>query len=75
MEKPFDIANLAERLKANGLDLAEDVAKVVAKETLSWVKESVLLTSNPFDDLLTAVLPVVSDFVMAELDKIDQKPG
>lgn len=75
MDKPFDLKNLVDRLKSQGLDVAEDAAKIVAKETLAWVKESVLATTNPFDDLALGVLPVVSDFIMSEIDKIDGKPN
>lgn len=73
MQKPFDPADLVNRLKGQGLDLAEDAAKLVATSVLDWVSDSVVVTDNKFDDMILAVMPVVRDFVLKEIDKLDGK--
>lgn len=75
MEKPFDLKALVEKFKAQGLDIAEDAAKLVVESTLDWVSESVVMTENKVDDFALAILPAVKPYVMAQLDKIDGKEG
>jgi len=71
MEKAFDLKDLVEKLKGQGLDIAEDAAKLVVASVFDWVSESVVLTPNKADDFALVVLPAVKPFVMAQLDKID----
>lgn len=60
-------------LKANGLDIAEDVAVSIVKVVFGLVPKIVLATDNKVDDLLIAVLPIIEAPIMAILDKIDGK--
>ena len=75
MEKAFDFANLTARLKARGLDLAEEAAKILAQETLNWAEESVKLTENKFDDFFLVVRPMIEPELKAQIDKIDGQVG
>ena len=75
MEKPFDFAVLAQGLKDRGLDVAEDVVKLIVQETVAWVKTSVALTENKFDDFFIIVEPMLLPQLMTEIDKIDDKVG
>lgn len=71
----YEAKKLVEKLKGKGLDIAEDAAKVVVEETLSWVVESAVESENKVDDLLVAIVPVIKPHIMNKLDKIDGKEG
>lgn len=72
MENPFDTKVLAERLKAKGLGIAEDLVVVVEKETLAWIKESLKLTEGKLDDLLIPLIEVLEPMIDKQIDKISQ---
>lgn len=75
MAKPFDTKALLKRLQDRGLDVVEDGAKIAVEEVLAWVQDSVVLSENKFDDFTLAVIPVLKDMIMKEVDKIDKKQG
>ena len=75
MTKPFDLKDLVMRLKGKGMDLAEESAKLVVVETMAWVKDSVVLSENKYDDFAIAILPHVEALVLKEVDKIDGQQG
>jgi hypothetical protein len=74
-EMIMDFSKLAEKLKEQGLDLAEDAAVLVVEAVFSWAEEQVSLSENKYDDLLLVVLPIVKPMLLAEVDKIDGKEG
>jgi hypothetical protein len=71
----MDFSSLIEALKAKGLDVAEDLAKMVVIETLAFVEREVVESENKYDDLLLAVLPTVKDLLLKQIDKIDGEVG
>jgi len=71
MEKAYDLKELINMNKDDGLELAEDAAKIFVNNIFNWLTESALLSKNPYDDLIAVVLPVVKPKIMAALDKID----
>lgn len=75
MTNAYDLKDLVERLKPHGLELAEDSAKVLVEQVLAWVKDSALASENKFDDLTLAVLPVIEEYVLKQVDKIDGAEG
>lgn len=75
MDKAYDIKVLAGRLKAKGLDVAEDVAQVALKEVIEWLKESAVASHNSYDNLLLAVYPMLEAEMATQIDKIDGKEG
>lgn len=75
MTNAYDLNDLVNRLKPHGLDLAEDAAKILVLEIFSWIKDSAQLSDNKLDDLALAVLPMVEDYVKAQIDKIDGEVG
>lgn len=64
-----------DKLKAEGLDIAEESAGKVVKAVFAGVRDYVTQSENKFDDLALAVLPPVEALVMREIDKIDGQPG
>lgn len=75
MDHPFDIKDLVARLKLKGLDVAEEMASVIAKETFAWGKESCLLSPSVYVKPLAGVLDVIEPFVDKAIDKIDGQVG
>lgn len=71
----YEVKALVEKLKSKGLDLAEDAAKIVVEETLSWVGEEAVKSENKMDDLLVAIIPVVKHHILSAVDKIDGQEG
>lgn len=75
MEKAYDIKVLGEKLKARGLDLAEESVKILLQETSAWVVESAAISPNPIDNVAALVLPEVLKVVLEQVDKIDGQVG
>lgn len=75
MEKPFDMKDLVDRCKVNGLDMTEDLAKEVAGVTIDWLKESCAIHSNVLLRLFSPMVEAVRPSIMEELDKIDGQKG
>lgn len=67
----MDFGALVDKLKDNGLDVAEDAAVVVVNTVFDWAAEEAVKSENKYDDLLLAVLPVVKSQVLGLVDKID----
>lgn len=75
MEKAYDIKELGAKLKANGLDIAEEAAEVIVKSVFEWVEESAIVSPFPYDDFLTIVLPKLKELSLKQVDKIDNEVG
>jgi len=75
MEKAYQLTDLAEKLKAEGLDVAEDVAGKVLKCTMAWLKESAALSENKMDDMVAPLLVPIENYILTQIDKIDGEVG
>tara|TARA_Y100000296_G_C5180060_1_gene263672 strand:- start:10845 stop:11084 length:240 start_codon:yes stop_codon:yes gene_type:complete len=64
-----------ENLKAEGLDLAEEVLLKVFNEVNGVVKRTVVKTETKIDDLYLVVEGEVSKVVAEAIDKIDGEEG
>lgn len=66
--KKFDLKELEEALKANGIPAAEAAGKVIADTIFDWAKKSLELEAltNP---LYAIAVPVI-DAIKAEVDKL-----
>jgi len=73
MEKAYDLNALGEKLKARGLDVAEDMARVIVEELFDWLAESAILSETPYDNLLAPVYPMAKKAALDQVDKIDGK--
>jgi hypothetical protein len=71
MEKAYDLKNLASRLTARGLEVAEDAAIIILEETCDWSQESAVLSKTPLDDILAVAAPLIKKEAMKYADKID----
>ncbi len=75
MDKPFDTKNLVERVKAKGLDLAEDMVEMLATEVFSWTEESLAIHPNTYVKFAIPVVQTVKPMIMEKIDNIDGKKG
>lgn len=75
MEKAYALGELVTKLKARGLDVVEDSAKIMVEETFAWLKESADLSATPIDNLLASLYPTAQAYITSTVDKIDGKVG
>ena len=71
MEKPFDVKDLGEKLKAAGLELAEENVKVLLPIFLDWIEDSVKMTENKFDDFFVVIRPQLEATLNPLIEKIN----
>ena len=70
-KKAYDFKLLLEKLKSEGVELAEESAKIVVEATFAWLEESATLSSTPYDDLLKVVYPQVKSLALEAADNIN----
>ena len=76
MEKAFDTKVLIERLKAKGLDVAEDLAEVLVTETMDWASESCAMHENVLVKAIgVPAVAMLKPLALGQVDKIDGKVG
>lgn len=66
---------IVDEFKAEGMDIAEDVAVRLVKAAFKVLPKVVLATDNKMDDLLIPLLAVVEKPVLQALDKINGHEG
>ena len=71
MQKPFELPALVEELKKEGLEVAEESAKIVAKAVLNWIEASVKMTPNPYDDFFVMARPQIESVMAPAIEKIN----
>lgn len=75
MENAYDFKVLAAKLKDKGLDVAEELVKMMVVETIVWLDESAVASPNVYDDLGRPVLPLIKNEILKLADKIDGQVG
>lgn len=71
MQKAWDTKALIEKLKASGLDVAEDAGKVLVEALFDWADESIVLTPSKLDDLGRPLLGTVKNYLLKKIDELD----
>jgi hypothetical protein len=71
MEKAYDVKGLLEELKGQGVEVAEEAAKVVIKSVFSWVSKSAQVSQTPYDDMIAVILPKLEAYALEQADKIN----
>jgi hypothetical protein len=64
-----------EKLKARGLNIAEEAVAELTKAVFEGIQEYVVASPNKYDDLALAVIPAVQAIILKEVDKIDNVVG
>lgn len=75
MKEAYDLKMLGDKLKENGLELAEDAAGIVYKCVKEWVKDSAVKSSTPYDNVAIIVMDQLDAVVLPQIDKIDGEEG
>ena len=68
-------AKIIKRMKAEGLDIAEEYLGKIVGAIFGGVRDYVVESPNKFDDIALAVLPPVEAMILKEIDKIDGEVG
>ncbi len=71
-QKPFDLKDLEEMLKAKGLPEVEDLAKKVFEGICEWTENGITASPSKVDDFALAVLPAFKSFIVSKLDGISK---
>lgn len=71
MEKAYDLKGLIAELKDQGLELAEESAKVVVSGVFTWLEKSAVLSENKYDDLASVLYPRLKDYALEQAEKIN----
>lgn len=75
MDQPYELKGLVAELKGKGLDIAEDAAILTVESVFAWLEKSAVMSVNPFDNVLAALIPAVKTEVFKVVDKIDGQVG
>ena len=76
MEKAFDTKVLVERLKAKGLDVAEEMVEIIVGETLDWAGESCAMHPNLMVKAMgVPAVAMLKPIALGLVDKIDGHVG
>jgi hypothetical protein len=75
MEKAYDVKILKERIKAKGLDIAEEALVILVDQTLGWMEDSAKMSENKWDDMIAVFASIAKPMIMEQIDKIDGEVG
>lgn len=71
MVKAYELSGLVDKLKGQGLEMAEEGAKAIVVAVLDWVEESAKLSQNPYDDVALLALPKIKEYALKKADEIN----
>lgn len=72
MEKAYDLKGLLAELKGNGLEIAEESAKVVIVAVFEWLEKSAALSENKYDDLASVLYPQLRAYALEQAEDINK---
>lgn len=72
-KKAYDVKLLLEKLKAEGLEVAEESAKILVKAVFEWLEESADLSENAYDDMAKVVYPKVKEMILDKAEDINKE--
>lgn len=73
MEKAYDFKGLLEELKGQGLEVAEESAKVIVNAVFVWLEKSASLSENKYDDMLSVLYPKLKELALDQAEKINKE--
>lgn len=72
MDKAYDLKGLLAELKGNGLEIAEESAKVVIVAVFEWLEKSAALSENKYDDLASVLYPQLRAYALEQAEDINK---
>jgi hypothetical protein len=70
MTKAYDLADLLQRFKADGIAIAHDEAIRAYGHLKDWLKESAAVSSTPIDNVVVSFVDQLDPIVLPQIDKI-----
>lgn len=71
LKDAYSFKALGDKLKDQGLELAEDAVESIYIALKAWLKDSAAKSSTPIDDVVVGFLDQLDPVVMPEIDKIN----
>lgn len=71
-KKAYDAKLLLESLKSEGLEIAEESAKILVEGVMGWLEESARLSETPYDDMASIIYPQLKKIVMEKIEDINK---
>jgi hypothetical protein len=71
MEKAYDLPSLVSAIKAQGIEVTEELAKSITIAVIAWLDESASVSPTPYDDMLKVLYPVIKEKLLALEEKIN----
>ena len=68
----MDFKGLLDELKGEGIEVAEESAKVLIRAVMNWLEKEVIASENKYDDLLLAVMPIMKQKLLELADDINK---
>jgi len=71
-KKAYDIKLLLENLKDEGLEIAEESAKILINGFMNWLEESAELSDTPYDDMAAMLYPQLKKMALDKAEDINK---
>lgn len=71
-KKAYDFKVLVEKFKSQGLEIAEESAKLIINETIDWLEESADLSTTPYDDMAKILYPNLRSLALEKAEDINK---
>jgi hypothetical protein len=75
MQKAYDVNELLNMMKADGLDMVESQVGKVYKNLKEWAQKSAVLSENKIDDIVAPFANHLDPILLPLIDKIDGQVG
>lgn len=75
MQKAYDVQDLLNRCKQDGLELVEAEVGMFYKHLKEWFQESAVLSENKVDDVIAPFVGQLDPILLPLIDKIDGQEG
>jgi hypothetical protein len=72
MSKAYDVKLLLEKLKGEGIEVAEESAKILVNAVFSWLEESAVLSETPYDDMASVLYPQLKKMALEKAEDINK---
>jgi len=71
-KKAYDAKLLLESLKGEGLEIAEESAKILVNGIFGWLEESATLSETPYDDMAMIIYPQLKKLALEKIEDINK---
>jgi len=71
-KKAYDIQLLLDNLKEEGLEIAEESAKILINGFMGWLEESAELSDTPYDDMASMLYPQLKKMALEKAEDINK---